>query len=351
VAFVTNPVDLERLIYREQTASRNAELLRLFLCRRSTIGAIVSFSLFALAVLPLHANQPVVAVVSNKLAEADRKATNDKDDAGATAAQSISPHGVIAAEQLDISDNERSVSPKVHVAMQTITIDEFNAGKLDTTKWTIATYKSPDSKPGINQGFYVSSGIDFTQGMLRISVQQRKSESGVDSSGGAIISKERFGFGIYEFVMRMSNTSPTPEGNGAALTGAISSGFLYYNKSESEIDLEFLGNQNAIWVTGWQNSKPTNDPTSLEKTSNKVIDHNLATRFRCYSMVWRPDVVDVYIDGIRVSHQTEHVPQSPAHVILQHRGTNSDKWGGIATAGVERYFFVRSVNYTPLIAD
>jgi hypothetical protein len=278
--------------------------------------AIVSFLFFVLATLPLHANQSAVA-----------------------------------PEQLHISGYKRSVTPQASVAMPTTTIDEFDAGKLDTTKWTIATYKSPDSKLGINIGSYMSSSIDLTHGMLRISVQQHKTESGVESSGGAIISKERFGFGIYEFVMRMSSTSPTPKGNGEALAGAISSGFLYYNKSESEIDLEFLGNENAVWITAWHNLKPTDNPTSLDKTSNKVIDHDLATRFRCYSMVWKPKTVDVYIDGIRVSHQTEHVPQTPAHIILQHRGTNSNKWGGVATAGAERYFFVRSVKFTPLVAE
>lgn len=234
--------------------------------------------------------------------------------------------------------------------MQTTTVDEFDAGTLDTTRWNIATYKSPDSTPGVNSGSYVSSGIDFTQGMLRITVRQRRS-GGVESSGGAIISKERFGFGTYKFVMRMSSTSPTPDGNGDALTGAVSSGFLYYNKSESEIDLEFLGNENAIWVTAWHNTKPAGRPTSRDKTSHKVMDHDLATRFRCYSMVWKPKAVDVYIDGIRVSHQTDHVPQTPAHIILQHRGTNSDKWGGVATVGVERYFFVRSVTFTPVVAE
>src|SRR5208282_495448 len=121
--------------------------------------------------------------------------------------------------------------------------DEFKSGKLDTTKWIIATYKSPDSAPGVNRGTYVSSAIDFTQGMLRITVQQHATVSGVESLGGAIISRERFGFGTYDFEMRMSSLSPSPQGDGATSTGAVSSGFIYYNKSESEIDLEFVGNE------------------------------------------------------------------------------------------------------------
>jgi Glycosyl hydrolases family 16 len=225
--------------------------------------------------------------------------------------------------------------------------DEFKGGKLDTTKWILATYKSPDSSPGVNCGIYVSSAIDFTQGMLRITVQQHATASGIESLGGAIISRELFGFGTYDFEMRMSSLSPTPQGDGTASTGAVSSGFIYYNKSESEIDLEFLGNENALWVSSWFNLDPNFDPTPLQKTSDKVDEPALATRFRHYSLVWSQKTVDVYIDGTRVAHQTEHVPQNPAHIILQHRGTNSDKWGGVAAVDVERYFFVRSVKFTP----
>ena len=225
--------------------------------------------------------------------------------------------------------------------------DDFQSGKLDIKKWKVATYKSPDSKTGINAGVYVASALDFSQGMLRIKVQQKKGEAGVDSVGGAVISTERFGYGTYDFEMRMSSTSPTPDGPGKAITGAVSSGFIYYNKSESEIDLEFLANENALWVSTWQNPEPTLDPTSRDKSSIKLPNRDLSTAFHHYELIWTSEAVDVYIDGIRVAHQTEHVPHAPASIILQHRGTNSDKWGGLATVGVDRYFYIRRVSFTP----
>lgn len=101
--------------------------------------------------------------------------------------------------------------------------DEFKSGKLDTTKWIVATYKSPDSAPGVNSGIYVASAIDFTQGMLRITVHQHATRNGVESLGGAILSRELFGYGTYDFEMRMSSLSPTPQGEGTASTGAVSS--------------------------------------------------------------------------------------------------------------------------------
>ena len=108
-------------------------------------------------------------------------------------------------------------------------------------------------------------------GAIRIRVTQRFVSGEAQSFGGAIISKDRFGFGTYEFEMRMSSTSATPNGEGKASTGAISSGFLYHNKSESEIDLEFLGNENAIWISSWHNPDPRGNPSPFDKTARRSV--------------------------------------------------------------------------------
>ena len=229
--------------------------------------------------------------------------------------------------------------------------DGFSGGKLDTRKWEVATYRSPDSKPGLNSGVYVPENLDLSRGVLCIEVTQQKGgPDNILSYGAAIISKERFGFGTYEFVMRMSSTSATPDGLGTAKSGAISSGFVFYNNSESEIDLEFLGNENAIWITNWLNANPKNAPTGDAKQSDKIANQSLATGFHKYTLVWTSTSVKVYIDGAVVASHREHIPQSPAHIILQHRGTNSDVWGGTATVGVTRYMYVKSVRFTPLNA-
>jgi beta-glucanase (GH16 family) len=233
-----------------------------------------------------------------------------------------------------------------HLSAQSFS-DSFNSRQLDTSKWTIATYQSPDSKPGINRGVYVPENIDLSQGVLRIAVTQKRSGDEVQSAGGALISKELFGFGTYEFEMRMSSTASTPQASGDPKTGAVSSGFLYLKNSETEIDLEFLGNENSIWITTWHNHDPKRPPHPSDKQSNKIANHFLGTQFRTYRLVWSSKTVNVFIDGVQVVHQTADVPQKPAHIILQHRGTNSDKWGGTATLGTPRYFYVKSVRFTP----
>ncbi len=178
--------------------------------------------------------------------------------------------------------------------------------------------------------------------------QQKAGPDNILSHGGAIISKARFGFGSYEFVIRMSSTSATPDGFGKAISGAISSGFVFYNNSESEIDLEFLGNENAIWITNWQNANPKNAPSGEVKQTNKISNQFLAAEFHKYTLVWTPTIVKVYIGDTLIASHNEHIPQSPAYIILQHRGTNSNEWGGTAMVGVTRYMYVKNVNFTPL---
>ena len=49
-----------------------------------------------------------------------------------------------------------------------------------------------------------------------------------------------------------------------------------------------------------------------------------------------------------VSTHTGVVPQTPAFAMINHWGTNSTGWGGLATTNITRYMFVRSFSFIPL---
>src|SRR6516225_1229187 len=97
--------------------------------------------------------------------------------------------------------------------------------------WRIATWKAADSKIGLNQGAYVPENVDFVDGMLRLKVEQTEGPDGIISKGAAVWSRERFGYGTYEFVMRMASDSSTPYGPGKVHSGTVSSAFLYFQNS------------------------------------------------------------------------------------------------------------------------
>lgn len=233
---------------------------------------------------------------------------------------------------------------------QTVTFsDNFREGKLDISKWNVAQWRAADSRPGLNDGQYVPETLDFSQGMLRIAVTQERGPNGIVlSRGGAIQSKQKFQYGTFEVVMRQTSTSPTPDGAGKTLSGAVSSTFLYNKNSESEIDIEYLGDKFAMFATNWHNQNPTTPPTGACKHTDQTLPRHLGEGFHDYKLVWTPKYVEWFIDGKSVAKHTDHVPSAPAAIIIQHRGTNSPLWGGDATVGVTRYTFIKSVSYTPL---
>lgn len=70
--------------------------------------------------------------------------------------------------------------------------------------------------------------------------------------------------------------------------------------------------------------------------------------FHSYKAVWSPTRVDFYIDDVFViGFGSPAPPQNPAFAMINHWGTNSKGWGGLATPGVDRYMFVKKFSFTP----
>jgi hypothetical protein len=215
--------------------------------------------------------------------------------------------------------------------------DNFSSGSLDTSKWIPSNWGAPGG------GTFVPSYLDFSSGMLRIKVTQTSSGGGVASVGGELQSKKAFGFGTYEWVMRASSTSSTPTGSGVAVSGQISSGFIFVNNSQTEIDNPEIEGQNpgTLWWTSW---------TSVNTKQYTETQAPFAPEqgFHSYKCVWTKSSIQFYADGVLVSTHTGVVPQTPAYAMINHWGTNSTGWGGLATTNITRYMFVRSFSFTPL---
>lgn len=154
----------------------------------------------------------------------------------------------------------------------------------------------------------------------------------------ASCNQRSFGYGTYVWLIRASTTSPTPYGAGTEVTGQISSGFTFIDNSETEVDFEIEGDHPAVMqMTNW--ISPT-----LKQNSSTPIPH--PAKFNRYKFVWSPGKIMFYIDGVLVSTHTQNVPSAPAYIMINHWGTNSTGWGGLATPNVDRYMFVKSVSFT-----
>jgi beta-glucanase (GH16 family) len=216
--------------------------------------------------------------------------------------------------------------------------DDFSKGKLDTSKWIASNWSAPGG------GKFVPSYLNFSSGMLRIKVTQTHTSTGAISSvGGELQSIKTLGFGTYEWVIRASSTSSTPKGSGVAVSGQISSGFVFVNNSQTEINSPEIEGQNpgTLWWTTWagltkKQSTSTQAPFAPEKG------------FHSYKCVWTRTEVKFYVDSMLVSSHTGVVPHAPAYAMINHWGTNSRGWGGLATTNITRYMFVRSFSFIPL---
>lgn len=217
--------------------------------------------------------------------------------------------------------------------------DDFSSGKLDSSEWIVSSGRAPQN------GHFDPANVSLSQGLLELRVTQSLGPDGAASSGGELQSRRVFGYGTYEFTMRMGSTSPTPDGPGRPVSGSVSAGFNFVNNSQTEIDIEFTGNDPGnVHQTTWINADPAKNPTVRE--SNAYSMPGLAEGFHTYGFAWYPGHVEWYIDGKLIAVHKKNVPTVPAHIILNHWGTNSDGWGGKATAGT-RYMYVKRVKFTP----
>jgi len=184
---------------------------------------------------------------------------------------------------------------------------------------------------------------DKAPDLLRIKVTQTSNSSGgISSVGGALQSKNALGFGTYEWIMRASSTSSTPTGSGYTVSGQISSGFIFVNNSQTEIDSPEIEGQNpgTLWWTSWTS-------VNTKQSTSSQAPFAPESGFHSYKCVWTKTSIQFYVDGVLVSTHTGVVPQTPAYAMINHWGTNSTGWGGLATPNITRYMFVRSFSFVP----
>ena len=237
--------------------------------------------------------------------------------------------------------------------------DDFTGSTVNTDHWVIAEGSAPGYRPAIHRGFFQSDRVTLQDGYLVLRLSQGygpvdSNDSGVISLGGAIYSKKKYGYGTYEWRMRMSSTAASPTATpGFPISGSVSAGFNYVNNSETEIDLEFGAHApGVLYMVNWKNPDTSQDPLSEHSTFNTgSFGDDLHNTFKTYRFVWTQDSISFYVedvngDNLLATHLT-NLPSASAHFFISHWGSNSPYWGGMATPGTDRYFYVDWASYTP----
>lgn len=186
------------------------------------------------------------------------------------------------------------------------------------------------------------------------------------STGVEILSVSLFGYGTYEFCSRMGCTSNTSEGKGTSISGGVSSTFLISNNNAGgvgyvEIDAPECEGTHSTWAEydTWfngdgagNNSQPagTGFHSQGSGADTYLIIPDMVSAYHYYGLVWQPTALSFYLDGLLQGSLTKNVP-SPGTggnvpvIDINHYGCNGPNWGGAASVGTTRYFYIRSAKY------
>ncbi len=222
---------------------------------------------------------------------------------------------------------------------------DFNGAKLDSTRWIIMNDQAPGYIPNNHIGYFRRNNVSLSNGLLVLSLNQKTgtvdgNRKGVISQGGGIYTQQTYGYGTYEWTMRMSSASSSPLKPGQPVSGSVSAGFIYVNNSQTEIDFEFSGGHpQTLFMTNW---------TSIDDSSSyTAVAADISDTFHRYKFVWQQGSISYYVDDVLKAASTTNVPTAPAYFMISHWGSNSPYFGGLATVNKPRYFYIDSVSYTP----
>jgi endo-1,3-1,4-beta-glycanase ExoK len=217
--------------------------------------------------------------------------------------------------------------------------DTFATGSLDLTKWAIDTGNIGSQTLG-TASTGSAANVDLSQGVLGLKLTQA---TAANSVGAEVRSLNSFSYGTYEFTARASSVSATKLGAGSAVTGGVTGLFNFVNNSQTEIDFEVEGQSTGtLEMTNWAGT--------ANKTATTQAEAGMDTAFHTYKFVWMPDHIDYYFDGSLISTHSTNIPNTPAPILLNHWGTNSASFGGVASVGTTRWMYVSSVKFTPALA-
>ncbi|UBV45001.1 glycoside hydrolase family 16 protein (plasmid) [Deinococcus taeanensis] len=219
-------------------------------------------------------------------------------------------------------------------------VESFTQGTLD--RWVVSNWRGFWAGGTLDGAFSAQNVKVLQGGQLQLRLKVQRCGGRWCAQAAALQSRQKFGFGRYTVRMRAASDSGDPRRAGRARPGNISAAFSFLDDSRTEIDVEIEGHRSRqINTAAWQ---------GLERKSFALVTHpqgtDLATGFHTYTWDWQRDHLAFSVDGREVWRTREHVPQDPAHLMLNVWPTDDSKWGGQATPG-EVFMLVDEVKFEP----
>ncbi|MEL7128365.1 MAG: family 16 glycosylhydrolase [Pseudomonadota bacterium] len=156
----------------------------------------------------------------------------------------------------------------------------FGAGPNDG-RWHRATHSNVND---FQANDWVADNATFTSDGAALVLQQNPGGPGQAYTGAEIQSRERYGYGLYEVVMRPARGS-----------GSVSSFFTYtgsyFGDPHDEVDIEFLGQDTTkVYFNYFKDGRVGADYIA-------DLPFDATDGFHIYAFEWRPDRIRWYVDG------------------------------------------------------
>ncbi|HET7712017.1 MAG TPA: hypothetical protein VFL80_08825, partial [Thermoanaerobaculia bacterium] len=122
--------------------------------------------------------------------------------------------------------------------------DDFD--RFDSNRWVVAKWRAPGDSH-LNGSHFLASNAWIENGCLVLKLLQTEDPGGmgrVRSYGAEVATRERYGFGTYEWRARVGSTASTPLARGEQVSGGVTGLFNYEAPAgalRTEIDIEVEG--------------------------------------------------------------------------------------------------------------
>ena len=172
----------------------------------------------------------------------------------------------------------------------------------DPTNWHRSTHAAGDDFQATD---WSSDHAVYDADGLSLQLERVPGQTGA-FRGGEIQTRETYGYGRYEVLMRPAKAS-----------GTVSSFFTYtgpyYENPHDEVDIEFLGQDTAKVYLNYFRNGQVGDHVTLE------LPFDASEALHLYAFEWRPDSITWFVDGVPV-HQTKpddtNIPQTPGGIFV-----------------------------------
>lgn len=163
--------------------------------------------------------------------------------------------------------------------------------------------------------YWRKENVVFSEGSMKLIIDaDKKVMYDIPYSGGEFRSKDFYGYGMYEVVMKPIKND-----------GVVSSFFTYTGPSDSnpwdEIDIEFLGKDTTIVQFNYFTDGKGNHEYVYE------LGFDASEDFHTYGFDWQKDKITWYVDGKAVYTAEENIPSTPSKIMMNvWPGTGVNGW-------------------------